>query len=180
MGKLSDAKISISLFSVGCILLMTLSMIGCATTPVDYKKSRVDYALTAKSKSVVDYTLIAKNYYEKGQYDEAIKNAKQGIALNPNHAPNWYWLGVAYYMRGQYEEAIQPFKKVIEIKAKGSQLQLPSSYSFLGHIYYKKRNYDEAILSYNKALELKPNDINALVSRGWSYYHKGNYHYNAV
>ena len=173
MGKLSDAKISISLFSIGCILLTALSMIGCATTPVDYKKSRVDYALTAKSKSVVDYTLIAKNYYEKGQYDEAIKNAKQGIALNPAYAPNWYWMGVANFKKGQYDEAIQPFKKVIELKPDGPQVQ--SSYSFLGNIYHQKGNYDEAIFNYNKALELNPKDINALESRGNSYYQKGNY-----
>ncbi|MBU4583271.1 MAG: tetratricopeptide repeat protein [Proteobacteria bacterium] len=172
MGKLSEVKTLISLFGVGCILLTALSMIGCATTPVDYKKSLVDRALTAKSKSADDYALIANNFYEKGQYDEAIKNAKQGIALNPNNAPSWYWLGVAYYNKGQYEEAIQPFKKVIELKPEGL---LQSSYSFLGSTYLQKGNYDEAILSYNKALELNPNDINTLVDRGWSYYRKGNF-----
>ncbi len=153
MGKLSDAKILISLFSVGCILFTALSMIGCATIPVDYEKSHVDHAL------------IAKNYYEKGQYDEAIKNAKQGIALNPNNAPGWYWLGAAYFSKGQYEEAIQRFKKVIELKPEGPQLQ--SSYSILGSIYQQKGNYDEAIISYNKALELNPSDIDIMVSRGW-------------
>ncbi|MCX5799489.1 MAG: tetratricopeptide repeat protein, partial [Proteobacteria bacterium] len=172
MGKLSDAKISISLFSVGCILLMTLSMIGCATTPVDYKKSRVDYALTAKSKSVVDHALIAKNYCEKGLHDEAIQNAKQGIALNPAYASNWYWLGVAYYGKGQHEEAIQPFKKVIELKPEGL---LQSSYYFLGNIYHQKGNYDEAIMYLNKAIELTPMDSVSLDMRGWSYYQKGSY-----
>ena len=134
MGKLSDAKTLISLFGVGFILITALSMIGCATTPVDYKKSQADHALTAQSKSIVDYELTASDYYKKGQYDEAIKNAKQGVALNPSHAPNWYWLGASYYMRGQYDEAIQPFQKVIELKL---EVLIQSSYFPL--VYLKRR-----------------------------------------
>jgi tetratricopeptide (TPR) repeat protein len=168
MRSVNDAKILKSLFSGGCILLMTLSMMGCATAPMATAPRVAAPAATAPE----DYALTSKNYYEKGQYDEAIKSARQGIALNPSHAPNWYWLGVGYYMRGQYDEAIQPFKKVIEFKSEGL---LQSSHSHLGVIYHRKGNYDEAILSDNKALELDPHDINTLVNRSWSYYQKGNF-----
>ena len=171
MGKSNRANILKSFFIAGCILIVTLSVTGCATAPAGYEKSAVDRAPAAKS--AADYALNAKNYYEKGQYDEAIKNAKQGIALDPSHALGWNWLGAAYFAKGQSEEAIQPFKKAIELKPDGSILQ--SSYYFLGLIYQQKGNYDEAILNYNKALELNPGDTNITVERGWAYYHKGSY-----
>ena len=103
----------------------------------------------------------------------AIKNAKQGIALNPQYAPNWFWLGVAYYRKGNYDEAIPAFKKVIELKPDGGQYQ--SSYSFLGAIYRVNANYDESVLYLNKALELNPGDNASLINRSHSYYKKGNY-----
>ncbi len=152
MRKVNDVKILISLFSVGCILLTILSMIGCST---------------------VDYAMISSSYHEKGQHDEAIKNAKQGIALNPQYAPNWYWLGVAYYRKGNYDEAIHALNKVVELRQTGAQLQ--SSYNHLGWAYYIKGNYDEAIRDLNKAIELNPTDNGSLRGRGHAYYMKGNY-----
>lgn len=142
------------IFSAGCILFATISITGCATTPVEY-------ALTSKF------------YYEKGQHDDAIRTAREGIALNPRYAPNWYWLGVAYYNKGQNDEAINSFKKVIELTTARPQLQ--SSYHYLGLIYHNKGNYDEAIARLNKALELNPADIDSLKYIARSYYYKGNY-----
>ncbi len=143
----------ISLISAIFILLVGMAMTGCATT---------DYATSAR-------------YYteEKGQHDEAIKHAKQGIALNPQYAPNWYWMGIAYYRKGNYDEAIPAFKKVIDLKPDEAQYQ--SSYHHLGAAYYMKGNYDESIRDLNKAIELKPTDSDLLRIRGWAYYMKGNY-----
>ena len=142
-----------SLISVIFILFVGMAMTGCTTT---------------------DYAIYAKLYTEeKGQHDEAIKNAKQGIAIDPNYAPNWYWMGLAYYRKGNYEEAIPAFKKVIELKPDGVQFQ--SSYHFLGIAYSKKGNYDEAIRDLNKAIELKLSDADSLNWRGFAYYKKGNY-----
>ncbi|MBI4823824.1 MAG: tetratricopeptide repeat protein [Nitrospirae bacterium] len=151
MKRLGDSKALISLISGIFILLILLS--GCTT---------------------IDYALIAKSYTEeKGQHDEAIKNAKQGIALNPRYAPNWYWLGVAYFRKSNYDEAIRAFNRVVELRPAGDQFQ--SSYNFLGWAYYQKGNYDEAIRDLNKAIELKPTDSDSLRIRGWAKHHKGSF-----
>jgi tetratricopeptide (TPR) repeat protein len=154
MKKVNNFKMLKFIFIAGCILLGIISMTGCAITPVEY-------ALTSKL------------YYERGQHDEAIRNAREGIALNPGYAPNWYWLGVAYYNKGQNDEAINPFKKVIELTTAGPQLQ--SSYHYLGLIYHNKGNYNEAIARLGKALELNPADTETLKYIGRSYYFNRNY-----
>ncbi|MDP2267800.1 MAG: tetratricopeptide repeat protein [Deltaproteobacteria bacterium] len=65
----------IYLVSVIFILLVGMAMGGC---------------------TAIHYASSAQFYTEgKGQHDEAIKNAKQGIALDPQYASNWYWLGIA-------------------------------------------------------------------------------------
>jgi len=113
MERVRDLRTLVSLISVIFILLMSMMMTGCATT---------------------DYANSARYYEEKGQHDEAIKNAKQGIALNPQYAPNWYWMGIAYYRKGNYDEAIQALNKVVELRPTGDQIQ--SSYNHLGWAYY--------------------------------------------
>ncbi len=151
MNKILNLKF---IFIASFIILEIISTTGCATTPVEY-------ALTSKF------------YYEKGQHDEAIRNAREGIALDPVYAPNWYWLGVAYYNKGQNEEAINSFKKVIELRSNKPQLQ--SSYYFLGLIYHNRGDYKEAIAQLGKALELNPADINSIKYIGRSYHFNRNF-----
>jgi tetratricopeptide (TPR) repeat protein len=140
MGRWVMRKIFVYV-SISAVMVV---LVGCAT--------QIDYALTAKTLTE-----------EKGQHDEAIKNAKQGIALNPQYAPNWYWMGIAYYRKGNYDEAISAFKKVIELKPDGVQYQ--SSFYFLGTAYYLKGNYDEAIRDLNRAIEnTNQNDKVALMT----------------
>jgi tetratricopeptide (TPR) repeat protein len=38
--------------------------------------------------TAADHALISKAYFDQGKYEDAIKNAKQGISINPNHAPS--------------------------------------------------------------------------------------------
>ena len=143
----------IFLISVIFILLVGMAMTGCTTT---------------------DYAIYAKLYTEeKGQHDEAIKNAKQGIAIDPNYARNWYWLGVAYARKGNYDEAIPAFKKVIELKP--TDVQYQSSYDFLGWAYYLNGDYDEAINYFAESLKLSPKDTSSLTGIGWSYFWKADY-----
>lgn len=123
--------------------------------------------------TAIDYAFSAMELEKKGQYDEVIKKAKQGIAIDPKFASNWYWMGVAYYQKGNYDEAIPALKKVIDLGEAGPKLQ--SSYDFLGWAYFQKGNYDEAIRHLNKAIELEPTDNGSLRGRGWAKHHKGSF-----
>ena len=118
----------------------------------------------------VSYTLSAKSSTERGQHDEAIKQARQSIESNPHYAPGWYWLGVAQFRQGRYDDAITAFKKVVELKPIGEQWI--SSHSFLGWSYYWKKNYGEALDYFNRALKINPQYHESLRGRGWTYYRK--------
>jgi tetratricopeptide (TPR) repeat protein len=117
-----------------------------------------------------NYTVRAQSLTEGGQHDEAIKQAKQSVEIDPAYAPGWYWLGVAYYRKAQYDEAINAFLKVIALKPIGDQFQ--SSYNFLGWSYYLKGSYDEALNQFNRTLQINPNYHDSLRGRGWTYYRK--------
>ena len=120
----------------------------------------------------VDHALFAKHYIDQSKnYDMGITEARNAIAMNPSYAPRWYWLGVAQFYKKQYDEAIPAFKKVIDLRQTGPQLQ--SSYDFLGWAYFYKGDYAEAIMNFNRSLELEPRDQESLRGRGWSYFNTG-------
>lgn len=145
-----------SLWACIVVLVVIISLFGCA------------HDLS------IGHVLVAKELIEKkGQYDEAIKNAKKSVSIEPSYAPGWYWLGVANFRKAQYDVAIQAFSKVIELKPSGVQYQ--SSYDFLGWSHYWKGDFKKAISYFNSSLKIKPNDQGSLNGRGWSYYKKGNY-----
>ncbi len=118
----------------------------------------------------VSYTLSAKSSTERGQHDEAIKQARQSIESNPHYAPGWYWLGVAQFRQGRYDDAITAFKKVVELKPIGEQWI--SSHSFLGWCYYWKKDYDEGLKYFHQALKINPQYYDSLKGRGWTHYRK--------
>jgi len=137
---------------IGC-LLASIFMSGCLFTEVDH-------------------ALFAKHYIDQSKnYDMGITEARNAIAMNPSYAPRWYWLGVAQFYKKQYDEAIPAFKKVIDLRQTGPQLQ--SSYDFLGWAYFYKGDYAEAIMNFNRSLELEPRDQESLRGRGWSYFNTG-------
>jgi len=50
---------------------------------------------------------------EKGQYDQAISDFNQAIAINPRYDRAYNNRGIVYRLRGQYNESISDFNKAI-------------------------------------------------------------------
>ena len=71
---------------------------------------------TTKNKNENDLLSIAKSYYKKEKYKEAIKILSELIKLNPNNAACLYYLGCSYYETNQHKKAINHFKKAVKLE----------------------------------------------------------------
>lgn len=69
-----------------------------------------DYTVVA-----VVYTNRGLAYYNKGQYDQAIKDYNKAIEIDPGNAVAYINRGFAYRNKGQYDQAIKDYTKAIEI-----------------------------------------------------------------
>jgi len=94
---------------------------------------------------------------EEGQYEQAILEFNQAIALDPQYGDAFNNRGVAYTYVGEYDKAIADFSKAIEL-----DLTFSDVFNNRGVAYAHVGEYDKAIADFNKAIELEPNCIRAL------------------
>ncbi len=97
------------------------------------------------------YYKIGNEYYEKGDFDNAISNYTRAIGLDPKYDKAYYNRGLAYACKEDYDKAIADINKVIELKP-----EFAEAYYILGLAYEYKSMPDRAIEAYNKALKLNP------------------------
>ena len=90
-------------------------------------------------------------YQELGRPDDAQREYKEALSLNPNYFLSMYDLGLVYYNKGLMEEAIDQYKKAIELNS-----NFPDCLYNLGLAYDQKGLYRDAIEAYKKCLETKP------------------------
>ena len=97
------------------------------------------------------YLKQGNEYFEKGQYDEAILNFNHALEISPEYAEAYVMRGKAYDKKGGYDHAIKDFNRALEINPEYAEV-----YYHLGLTYKQKGQYDEAISNYDKALEINP------------------------
>ena len=66
---------------------------------------------------------------DNGKLDDAVKNYKKAIELNPNNSIAYNDLGVILIHLGKTNEAINNFKKTINISPKNTKAYLNLAYS---------------------------------------------------
>jgi tetratricopeptide (TPR) repeat protein len=118
---------------------------------------------------------LAKAFFDKKDYDEAIKYYKMVLGLTPEDSNMWGELGWAYQYKMRFDEAVKSFNKGVELNST-NQVALRG----LGWAYYQKSVFDMAIKHFNKALEnidMRERDLLQETYRGsaWSYYNTEKY-----
>lgn len=88
-------------------------------------------------------------YEEQKQPEDAIREFKQVLQLNPQYAEAHYHLGVIYHTLDAYSSAIQEYEKVISIDPK-----FPRIHTSLGHVYYVR-----AMKAWGRAAKLNQLDF---------------------
>jgi len=97
------------------------------------------------------YYELGNEYYEKGDFDNAISNYDKAIEADPTYHKAYYNRGLAYACKEDYDKAIADINKVIEMKPNFAE-----AYYILGLAYEYKNELDKAIEAYNKSLKLNP------------------------
>lgn len=103
-------------------------------------------------------------------WQEAEKEFRQAIELNPDYAPAHYWYSNLLMVLRRNEEAIREseINRRLEPFSTGSAINM-------GRAYYYARQYDRAAIYYNEVLAQKPGESNALYMLALVYLQKGMY-----
>jgi len=90
----------------------------------------------------------AAEYFDKGDYANAIKAYSETIKLNKSHLNAYFVRGIAYYQIKNYDAAISDFDKVIK-----DAPDFSTAYTVRGDAYGAKGIYHKAIADYKIGLE---------------------------
>ena len=141
-------------------------------------------------------------YDDKGEYDLALADYEQAVAINPQDADAFNSRGTTYTALGRYELAIQDFDQAIKLnpaspmafgnrcfaKALLGQLEQgladcnealrvkpknPGAFAARGFVYLKLKRFEAAIADCNAELQIVPDDPYSLYGRGIAKYLKG-------
>jgi len=117
-----------------------------------------------------------KEYYESGNYEEALTSFSKYAELKPK---DWYpynRLGWTYYYLGKYQDAITNFNKSNFLK------ESYGNYQGLGRCYDVLEDYEHSLQHYLKYARLHPDNSNSWRphnSLGWTYFNLQMY-YDAI
>ncbi len=109
-------------------------------------------ALTIKPDYVEAYINIAKVFYLRHNFDEAVNWLEQAIELHPPEIGLVYNnLAMLYAQQGQIERALPMFEQSLELGSPSVSLLRN-----IANAHYQLGHYDEAINVYRQVLELHP------------------------
>ena len=140
---------------------------------------------------------------EAEDYEQAVENLSEVIALEPDNAEAYYQRGLAYGHLENWEQALADFDTAIELAAddpraysKRALVYLPlgdsaqaiadcnqalkldpdhaEAYQTLGMVYIGQGDVEQAIQGFDKAIELDPDLAEAYIWRGSAYAEAGN------
>ncbi len=116
------------------------------------------------------YCMRGNTYYDKDEYNKAIKDYIEAIMSKPDYTIVYYKIGNVYNDKGEYDRAIAYYSEAIKRKR-----NYAVAYYSRGNAYYNKGEYDSAISDYSEAIKIDSNYAVAYYHRGMTYYNKGEY-----
>jgi serine/threonine-protein kinase len=99
--------------------------------------------------------------YEAGEFDAAIADAQEGVALAPQYAQAHHHLGLALTDRGRLDEAIAAYHEAIRLKPDHAE-----AHYGLGNAIRQKADLPGAMAEYRQAIALKPDFARAHCNLG--------------
>ncbi|HUW23829.1 MAG TPA: tetratricopeptide repeat protein [bacterium] len=125
-------------------------------------RNKVDQAfnlLQKANKIMPDSAVVHFNlgfvYMKKGNLEQAIKECKYSLVLNPYDGDAALLLGYLYFRKRDLNNAWENFKKVIELKPDSAE-----GHGNLGLVYAEMKKYKEAIEELKIAVKLAPKNEN--------------------
>ena len=94
----------------------------------------------------------AIEFFEQGQFDEAITEWRRAIEVAPEIAELHHNLGNALAKSGELRQAIEAWEQAIQLDS-----ELVEAYNNLGYAYYKLDDLQEAYRYWDRAVRIDPN-----------------------
>ncbi len=110
------------------------------------------------------------NYYARvtQEYDKALEDYNNFIALNPNDALIFSNRGNLHGLMGNYEQALEDYSRSAEIDS----LKV-DTYVNKGVTFIKMNQYSKAIPEFEKAMKIEPDNILIYLNRAYAYLEAG-------
>jgi tetratricopeptide (TPR) repeat protein len=132
-------------------LLAVIFLFNCAkkvikeppTPPVDITKEEI------KAENWVSEAIVL---YQNKNYQEAIINWRKALAIFPEDAELFNFIGLAYHRIGKLDSAITYYSKAVELDSNYHQ-----AWNNLGYMYFLKSEYKTALKYFETSLKTNPN-----------------------
>ena len=111
------------------------------------------------------HALLGNLYALKREYDKAIFEGEQAIALDPGEAESQLWYGMSLVYVGRPEEAIPLYQKAIRLNPFAST----GYFIHLANSLRDAKRFEEAVSAYRKAILREPNNIFAHLNLAGTY-----------
>jgi TolB-like protein/Tfp pilus assembly protein PilF len=119
------------------------------TLPLTQKSAR--RALELDNSLAEAHTTLAFSYYEEWKYDEAEREFKQALLLNPRYATTYHWYNIMLLRTGRPDEASLMIQQAHELDPFSPVITLN-----VGAIALVRKQFDDALRYFNKSIELDP------------------------
>lgn len=107
-------------------------------------------------------------YYQKGNFESAIRYLSMSLALEPKAPDVYFNRGLSYRRQHKIDEAISDFSKAIELN------QTQSGYYFERcNAFIVKNDFDDAVADCSEAIKLSPDEVGGYFLRGLAYMLRG-------
>jgi len=116
------------------------------------------------------HAAVAGAFQASFQWDNAVREFRRALELNPNDGNTHQWLGLTLSWMGQPDDAIAELKRAVEL----DPLNLKYN-SNLAQTYRNARRYDLAVQQHQRTLEIDPNFASAHGDLCWTYRSMGKY-----
>jgi tetratricopeptide (TPR) repeat protein len=121
-------------------------------------------ALLKDNKDPEVYQMLATLYYDKGQFNKAIKTFKKALEIDPGYTDASVGLSIILNDLGRYDEAKSIFndaqKKLDDSKKKDDPFindRIAQKHIELGDLYFQIERFDESLEQYFKAKKMLTN-----------------------
>jgi len=112
------------------------------------------------------HVVICWSLLRLNRFEEAMRYARSGRALNRYDARITEILGEVYYYQGRNNEALQYFQEYATLAPEGQRIEMV--YYFMGEIYIRQGRFRHADIALSTAVHWMPNNANWWARLGYT------------